>query len=184
MSLRLGFTLTTSLLLIVHSASAIINSTVPLGNTTAPTGIGGEPSDPGFAYVGQVNGSTGVYLGHGWVLTADHVRAGTFNLGGINYSYNGVDSHQIDGADLRLFRLSSNPLLAPLKIATTAPSINDPVVMIGAGRSPVSNTPTLWYVDVDANPWVWDTSPFSDADGTLSGYETNQRTFALTVSPQ
>ena len=84
-------------LLVLHPASAIINSTVPFGNTSAPTGMGAEPSDPGFGYVGKLNGSTGVYLGYGWVLTANHVGAGTFALDGTNYSYNGVDSHQIGG---------------------------------------------------------------------------------------
>lgn len=46
----------------------IINTTVPLGNTVAPTGTAGEPTDPGFDHVGRVNGSTGVYLGNGWVM--------------------------------------------------------------------------------------------------------------------
>ncbi len=156
--------------------SAIINSMVPLGNTTAPTGTGGEPTDPGFDYVGQVNGSTGVYLGNGWVLTANHVNAGNFTLDGLTYSYNGVDSHQIGGVDLRLFKLSTNPMLTPLTLASTSPSINDEVVMIGAGRSPVSNSTTRWYADVDPvdpDPWIWDTTVFAGADYYFDGYETS-----------
>ena len=146
---------------------------MPLGNQSAPTGLNGEPTDPGFAHVGQVNNSTGVYLGHGWVLTADHVGAGTFTLGGVNYGFDGVNSQQVGGADLRLFKLTSNPLLAPLKLATTSPAINNPVVMIGAGRSPTSDTATTWFVDEGPDPWVWDTSFFSAEDGTKSGYPTN-----------
>lgn len=165
----------TMLLMLLHPASAIVNLTVPLGNTTAPTGIGGEPIDPGFDYVGKVNGSTGVYIGNGWVLTADHVGAGTFNLDGTNYSYSGT-SHQIGGIDLCLFKLSTNPLLAPLTIATTSPILGADVVMIGAGRSPSSATPTTWHVDtdpVDPDPWVWSTSTFPDADTTIDGFITN-----------
>ncbi|MGJ8653893.1 MAG: hypothetical protein ACSHX8_11510 [Opitutaceae bacterium] len=166
-------TLSSTLLLLgLPRASAIINITDPLGNTAAPTGLGGEPTDPGFDYVGKVNGSTGVYIGDGWVLTADHVGAGTFNLDGTNYSYNGIDSHQIGGADLRLFKLSTNPLLAPLSISTTSPTISDDVVMIGAGRSPSSATPTTWHVDTDPDPWVWSTSTFTEADTTIDGFTT------------
>jgi hypothetical protein len=146
--------------------------TVPLGNTTAPTGVGDQPTDPGFDYVGKVNGSTGVYIGNGWVLTANHVGAGTFNLDGTNYSYNGSDSYQIGGADLRLFKLSTNPMLAPLTIATTSPSLGADVVMIGAGRSPSSDSTTTWYVDVDTDPWIWNTSSFSGFDYLADGYTT------------
>jgi hypothetical protein len=161
-----------SLLLLQHSAFGIINMSVPLGNTLSPTGLGSEPTDPGFDYVGKVNGSTGVYLGNGWVLTANHVGTGTFNLDGTNYTYNGVDSHQIGGADLRLFKLSTNPMLAPLTIATVSPTIAADVVMIGAGRSPTSATPTTWFVDTTPDPWLWEESYFVDADALLSGFET------------
>ncbi len=153
-------------------ALGIINTTVPLGNTVAPTGTAGEPTDPGFDYVGRVNGSTGVYLGNGWVLTANHVGAGTFFLDGSSYAFNGVDSHQIGGADLRLFRLSSDPGLPLLKIATSNPSIGDEVVMIGSGRSPTSASTTTWFVDTDPATWVWSTSDFPEADAVAAGYVT------------
>lgn len=148
----------------------VVIATNPLGNTSAPTGTGSEPTDPGFDYVGAVNGSTGVYIGNGWVLTANHVGTGTFNLGGMNYTYNGTDSYQIGGVDLRLFKLSSTPALAPLTISTIAPSDDDEVVIIGAGRTPTSSTPTTWYVDTDPVNWVWSTSPFPEADATASGF--------------
>lgn len=151
---------------------AVVNSTVPLGNTSAPTGLGLEPTDPGFGYVGKVNGSTGVYIGNGWVLTADHVGAGTFNLGGVNYSYDGVNSHQINNVDLQVFKLSSSPLLAPLTISSATPSVNDDVVMIGAGRTPTSSSPTTWFVDTDPATWAWSTSIFPEADSIASGFTT------------
>jgi hypothetical protein len=169
-SLPLTFVL---LLLSLNPVAAIINIAVPLGNTFAPTGVGDEPTDPGFAYVGKVNGSTGVYISNGWVLTANHVGHGTFNLDGIDYNYNGTDSHQIGEADLRLFKLSTNPMLAPLTLSTTSPSAETELVMIGAGRSPTSASPTTWYVDIDPNPWVWNTTSFPDADITRDGFTTS-----------
>ena len=152
-------------------SSGLVVASNPLGNRTAPTGVGTEPSDPGFAYVGKVNGSTGLYLGNGWVLTANHVGAGNFNLGGINYNYDGVNSHQIGGVDLRLFKLSTAPAFAPLTLSSVTPSVNDEVVMIGAGRTPTSSSPTTWFVDTDPATWVWDTTFFPEADATGSGFK-------------
>ncbi|MGE9295203.1 MAG: PEP-CTERM sorting domain-containing protein [Puniceicoccales bacterium] len=158
----------------VVAACAIVNVFNPQGNTTAPTGADGQPDDPGFAYVGQVNGSTGVYLGNGWVLTADHVGAGTFNLGGTNYGFNGTDSHQIGGVDLRLFRLSSDPGLPLLTIASTPNLLPiSEVVQIGAGRTP-DLLPTTWFVDTtDPADWIWSETTFPDADTTHIGYKTS-----------
>jgi len=153
------------------AASAIVNVFDPQGNTVAPTGMGGEPGDPGFSHVGQVNGSTGVYLGNRWVLTANHVGAGNFSLGGNVYNPNGVDSHQIGGTDLRLFRLSTSPGLPLLRIASASPAVNDFVVMIGAGRTPNATT-TNWFVDTDPATWVWSETNFPEADATAEGYET------------
>lgn len=160
----------------VASVDAVINFDLPLGNTAAPTGIGFEPSDPGFANVGQVNGSTGVYLGNSWVLTANHVGAGNFSIGGQTYNFNGVDSHQIGGVDLRLFKLSSAPLLPSVPLSNSTPLVGQDTVLIGAGRSPTSNAPTTWYVDINSGEWVWSTTDFSQADGTLRGYSTNSGT--------
>jgi len=174
MPLPLPGILVTFILLSILSQqlSAIINFSAPLGNTAAPTGIGSEPTDPGFAYVGQVKGSTGVYLGNSWVLTADHVGAGNFSVGGQTYNYNGVDSHQIGGVDLRLFKLSSAPVLPVLPLASTAPSAGQFAVMIGAGRTPTSSSATTWYVDIDPVNWDWRTSNFPDADAIADGYPT------------
>ena len=40
------------------------------GNTSPP------PDDPGWNHVGRVSGLNGIYLGNGWVLTANHVPTG------------------------------------------------------------------------------------------------------------
>ena len=151
----------------------VVPPLLPLGDTLPPSGAGGQPTDPGFAYVGRVQGSTGVYLGNGWVLTADHVGAGNFSLGGSTYNYNGVDSHQIGRTDLRLFRLATSPTLAPLRLAETTPALRSGLVLIAAGSAPASAAPTTWYVDTaDSSNLIWRESPFVGADLTISGYQT------------
>lgn len=52
------------------------------------------------------NGASGVYLGEGWVVTANHVGApGSLIIAGTSYSVQSGTSQQIAGNDLRLFRL-------------------------------------------------------------------------------
>ena len=158
--------------LITAKLFAVVNVNLPSGNTSAPTGLSGQPSDPGFANVGQVNGSTGVYLSNGWVLTANHVGAGSFVSNGQSYGYNGVDSYQINGTDLRLFKLSTFPVLPSLSLATSSPSVGSAVVMIGAGRT-AQDSLTSWYVDADTSTWTWSEDQFVGADYILSGFVTD-----------
>ena len=158
--------------LITAKLFAVVNVNLPSGNTSAPTGLSGQPSDPGFANVGQVNGSTGVYLSNGWVLTANHVGAGSFVSNGQSYGYNGVDSYQINGTDLRLFKLSTFPVLPSLNLATSSPSVGSAVVMIGAGRT-AQDSLTNWYVDADTSTWTWSEDQFVGADYIFSGFVTD-----------
>ncbi|MEC8330652.1 MAG: hypothetical protein VXZ45_05930 [Verrucomicrobiota bacterium] len=158
--------------LITAKLFAVVNVNLPSGNTSAPTGLSGQPSDPGFANVGQVNGSTGVYLSDGWVLTANHVGAGAFVSNGQSYGYNGVDSYQINGTDLRLFKLSTFPVLPSLNLATSSPSVGSAVVMIGAGRT-AQDSLTNWYVDADTSTWTWSEDQFVGADYIFSGFVTD-----------
>ena len=97
------------------------------------------PSVPGEAYVGQVNGASGVYLGDGWVLTAAHVGAGNFLLNSLTYDEVAGSAVQLttfgstvegtveptEPADLTLFRVSGAPTLPSLPALTlaTAPPI-------------------------------------------------------------
>ena len=162
------------LILGLNASYGMVNLTLPTGADTAPTGLDGQPVDPGFSNVGQVAGSSstgsGVYLGDGWVLTANHVNAGAFTVGGSTYSYNGVDSYQIGGTDLRLFKLATSPLLPSLSIVDATPALNSDVTMISGGRSPEAST-TTWYVETGAT-WTWSESFFVGAEGTLDGYKT------------
>jgi hypothetical protein len=122
------------------------------GQTTAPT------DDPGWANVGTRSSASGVYLGdYGgsyWVLTANHVGAGTITLNGISYATTGT-SYQLHNdwntgseslTDLRLFEINSNPGLPTLTISSSAPTSGNSVTMIGNGTTRATSL-TYW----DAN---------------------------------
>lgn len=148
---------------------AVINST-NTSNTSAPTGVGDQPSDPGFSNVVQVSGSTGVYLGHGWFITANHVGAGNVTIGSTTYNVASGTAQRIGVTDLQVFRVVPNPTypnLPPIAIAGTRPEVNDFTVMIGGGRQRETDT-TTWYVDTNTDPWTWSETP-PGATGT--GYK-------------
>jgi len=118
-------------------------------NTSAPTSSeipdwnsGWGASDvTGWDYVGTVNGASAVYLGNNWVITAAHVGAGTFSLGGTSYtvvsgSAQGVTKSNGDTVDLTLFQIMQGPNLPALSISSTQsapPQIGSAVAMIGYG---------------------------------------------------
>ena len=54
------------------------------GNGTGNTGP--PPDDPGFAHAGVLSNNSAVYLGDGWVLTANHVSVGSVTLGGVYHA--------------------------------------------------------------------------------------------------
>ena len=97
----------------------------------------------GWDYVGQVNGSSAVYLGNGWVLTVRHVGSGAFTLNGTTYPLvSGSENYLTNTsgtADLTLFRVNPSPALSPLTISQSAPvpffttPPGDLDVMIGYG---------------------------------------------------
>jgi hypothetical protein len=95
--------------------------------------------DPGFAYVGQRGGTSAVYLGKGWVITANHVGPGDFVLGGV--TYHAVPDSTVrfgDGGtapppDVVAFRIEPRPPLPPLQIRLTPPEVGDRVILIGRG---------------------------------------------------
>jgi hypothetical protein len=118
-------------------------------NTSAPTSAeipdwnsGWGASDvTGWDYVGTVNGASAVYLGNSWVITAGHVGAGTFSLGGTSYvvvsgSAEGVTKSSGDTVDLTLFQIAQPPNLPALTISSThsdPPQPGSAVAMIGYG---------------------------------------------------
>ena len=64
------------------SAGAVVIDRVNAGsgNMSAPS------DDPGWNNVGAIGVGGGVYIGYGWVLTANHVGSGDgITLGGVKY---------------------------------------------------------------------------------------------------
>jgi hypothetical protein len=144
-SARLVLKLCAPLLALALAAAAsavIIDSGDGTGNVTAPV------PDPGWSHVGTLNGGalTVVYLGSGWVLTANHVGAADVAFGGVPYPWvpgTDVQLHNPDDslADLLMFRIyPPYPPLSPLTIATDPPTTQ--VILIGNG--PNRGSPTTW----------------------------------------
>jgi hypothetical protein len=121
------------------------------GNTTDPgTGLA-------WANVGYLNGGGGVYLGGGWVLTANHIGVGDPifpDQGGTTYLSSG-NSYRIHdpsnpslNTDLVMFQLQTYPAGLPaLRISQTQPSYTypnySPITAIGYG---VNRLPTeTWW---------------------------------------
>jgi len=150
------------------------------GHLTAPV------ADPGWNRVGRVgtNGS-GIYLGNGWVLTANHVSDKTtflvdgdttYNvMAGSENTYRMRNTTDTADIDLYMFRVSvpgGSGLegLGTMPIATSLPGNGTVGTHIGTGEGQTSASATTYYVDVDPATWVWDTEPFAEADATVGGY--------------
>lgn len=156
--------------LLALPAQAVVNSGDPGGNRSAPSGDDGEPSDPGWDYVGEVSFSTGVYLGDGWVLTAKHITAGNFKFNGRTYKWDTAPAKPVPGADLHIFRLLEWPDeddFPPLKIVDMPPSPSQLLVMIGLGKGSEDEL-TYWKVDQSVQPWSW-TQVDNRAEGNAAG---------------
>ena len=101
-----------------------------------------EPS--GLSHVGTIGGLSGVYLGHGWVLTAAHViksESPILVLSDVAYpavpeSLARLESEPGVVADLQLFRLEAPPDLPPLRIARRPARRDELVTMVGNGWQP------------------------------------------------
>lgn len=108
------------------------------GNAVAPA------EDPGWDHVGTRarNGMSVIYLGDGWVLTANHVGAEDVRLAGVIYpvvegSATRIVNDDSTSTDLLLYRIAGRPALPQLprlRIARTAPQVGESVLMIGHGR--------------------------------------------------
>lgn len=130
-----------------QSASALVvaggaGTTTPAANLAAPTPAA---EDPGWANVGfAANGGTAVYLGNGWVITANHVGVqnltfGTSLISGTTYNAIPGSGIQLQDpintgtyADLLMYKIA-DPGLSGLAIATSSPGAADSIRMIGTG---------------------------------------------------
>lgn len=148
-------------------------------NNTAPAG------QSYFGNVGTIGNASAIYLGDGWVLTANHVASslpGTVNFGGISYGTEPGSHTRLQNAaphstytDIVLFRLNtlaSFPALPAVGISSSTPTVGSEVMMIGNGRSQLE-APTFWNRTVipgdNNDTWEETTSELSN----ISGFKTS-----------
>jgi hypothetical protein len=142
-----------------------------LGNTTAPTGMTNQFG--AVATIGTLGGGSGsgVYIGNGWMLTANHVTTlspFTFTDAPGSPSYTVLGTQQLhtptnssDFVDLKMVHLSGSPSLPTMSIGLTAPTTANTLTMIGAGRNRVdipSDASDLFFWNSSTNPWTETTS--------------------------
>ncbi len=144
-------------------------------NNTAP------PEQPFFSNVAMLNGGSAIYLGNQWVMSAAHVAGSlpaSVTFGGVPYStVSGSFSRLYDPStypgptpvftDIVLFRLTGDPGLPWLDIATGSPTVGASVMMIGGGRVREAS-PTFWEVTVVPGPnndtWTELDPPYTGAN--------------------
>jgi hypothetical protein len=119
------------------------------GNNTPP------PDDPGWDHVGRVGGLNGIYLGNGWMLTANHVPTANANFNGAFYAAVPGSEVQLQNpdlslADLKVFRIDAFPSLPLMKIRSTTPAADTNVTMIAGGA--LRGTATTW---MGYDGWFW-----------------------------
>ncbi len=153
--------------------AVLISSGDGSGNTSA-----GEV-EFAFDNVGQRGSATAVYLGNGYVLTANHVGTGSVQLNGQTYEVEAGSTRRMQNpessglstyTDLKVFRLTEIPELPALTIATEGVATGDHVIMVGNGYNRASEQ-TMWDVSTKTYPNVWtETTKANKAD--VFGYKT------------
>jgi len=166
-------------------ASAVVIASEPgSGNTTAPA------DDPGFAHVGSPGIATVVYLGNGWVLTANHVGDADVTLGGVVYprvpgsrvTFTNPDASH---PDIAAYRIDPHPDLPILPIATATPLDGTPVLMVGHGLD--RGDPVTWeghdgFVLLPSQSIRWGTNEVAGS-GNLDGDAAIATTFDADATP-
>jgi len=166
-------------------ASAVVIASEPgSGNTTAPA------DDPGFAHVGSPGIASVVYLGNGWVLTANHVGDADVTLGGVVYprvpgSRVTFTNPDATVADVAAFRIDPHPDLPILSIRSDTPEAGTPVVMVGHGLD--RGGPVTWnghdgFALLGTQSVRWGTNEIAGS-GTLGGDAAIATTFDAGATP-
>jgi hypothetical protein len=150
MWLRIAAVVALGLALHAASASAVLISS---GDGTGNTGA--APGASVHLYAARLGAFSGVYLGHGWVLTANHVGPIAATLGGAAHAVVPGTAVRLDHApgvptDLLLFRIATDPGLTPLAIAALPPALGTDVILFGNGRN--RGAATSWSGE---SGWAW-----------------------------
>lgn len=129
------------LFLVISSPAAMaVVTSAGNPNNTEP---GGQPY---FSNIGTLNGASAIYLGDGWVLTANHVAPSlptAVNFGGASYItadrtwqrlLNPTGPDLSTSTDIVLFRLATSLVLPSLTISSVSPAGGTEVMLIGNGR--------------------------------------------------
>jgi len=164
--------------------AVVISSPTGAENTTAP------PDDPGFARIGVPAVASVVYLGNGWVLTANHVGDTDVTLGGVVYPR--VPGSRITFTnpdqsvpDLSAYRIDPHPDFGILPIRADTPPDGTPVLMVGHGLD--RGGPASWngydgFSTAGTQSIRWGSNLVEGA-GTLEGNAAFATVFDPTASP-
>jgi hypothetical protein len=173
--------LTVLILLILPTHAVIVAQGDGTQNLSAPA------DDFGWANVILVQdvtdgiNVTGVYLGNGWILSSYHgvrnanatgFQFGSVFIGGDTYfvdpgSATRLHNQNASPADLALFRLTTEPALPSLTLATSSPTNGRSVVMMGNGLNREADL-TQWNVNTNSDPNTWTEVA---SGGTDQGYK-------------
>ena len=152
------------------AAAVVISSETGSENTSPPA------DDPGFGRIGVPAVASVVYLGNGWVLTANHVGDTDVTLDGVVYprvpgSRITFTNPDLSVPDLSAYRIDPHPDLPILPIRASTPANGTPVVMIGHGVN--RGGPVTWgeyagFIAAAGQSIRWGTNVVEGA-GTLNG---------------
>lgn len=165
-----------------RAQAVVISSTSDAANIVSP----GPGS--GWDNMARLSGSSSVYLGNRWMITANHVSSTpvrfnddrVFNISvGSETRINNPANRGGGAADLRMFRLAEDPQLPTLPISSASPNAGAQVMMIGAGLNRADQQ-IGWKVTGEGPTSLWNQVPVNQAN--VRGYtllETSQMRWGM-----
>jgi hypothetical protein len=175
-------------LCVCSAARAVLSGSGAANTTGVYSGTGSLGLDGttvfGFDHVGQMHEGSVVYLGNGWILTAQHVNPGvvTLNDGTYNPSATGpliYQSNSINGntsVDLKVLLLAPNatgvglPNYSPMPLATSSPAVGTTVTLVGDGWTNGTTTPEYFNRTGSYNSTTWSGPSATSAGNNAGGY--------------
>jgi len=136
-----------TLALTASTASALVH-TDGSPNIAPPLGLSV------YDNVGRIGAGSGVYIGHGYVLTATHVAGSSFNLDGASLGIAKVKTFVRTSnnyaSDVSLYRLTEPTALShlsPIALAETTPARGSDVVLVGTGITNAGSRDKSWAMN-------------------------------------